>query len=237
MDGRQGVKGSGVVGVGDADVGACDDSSVCVGGLVYGGCNTAWCTRCALCRIPRPYIRQLSYGATNVRVEQVSMALIWRWHRREHMQWKPSFTAPSRKELRRLASQQRRRERTGEVCTTLQVDLYLVQSSGFSSFNERFPNYRRPALPCSYLIQEVVLCSFETWHVPFPGRRAQNLIPAGVTSVTRRPANRTPRGGSTSPCDVSNGTNASVVNQSSTHAKYDTASSSECQLLDAWHVW
>lgn len=43
------------------------------------------------------------------------MAHIWRWHRREHLNWKSSFKTPSRRELRRLAARQRRRERSGEV--------------------------------------------------------------------------------------------------------------------------
>ncbi|CAM9474289.1 unnamed protein product, partial [Ectocarpus fasciculatus] len=58
--------------------------------------------------VPRPF----TMGSGE---KTVCMTHVWRWHRREHLQWRPSFTAPSRKELRQLNNRQRKRERSGEV--------------------------------------------------------------------------------------------------------------------------
>ncbi|CAM9590049.1 unnamed protein product, partial [Scytosiphon promiscuus] len=80
----------------------------------------------------------------------VGMAVVWRWHRREHMHWKPSFTAPSRKELRGLASQQRRRERSGEVARdwARRVVLAVGEREARLESAERFRGHHPPRFVC-----------------------------------------------------------------------------------------
>lgn len=59
----------------------------------------------------------LTFGVHTSRaaLAKVSMLHVWRWHRRNHFQWKSSAKTPSRRHMRRLASQQRKKERSGEV--------------------------------------------------------------------------------------------------------------------------